>query len=126
MSITHDTADQMQQLNPRPDTRPLYGHPIGIAEFRRAYFAGNGFCRGCKRLQASIAPMGRGLECPDCGARRVFSALEFAKNGWIAKLRPGRRSDRSIERLLSCGDEVGGGDVPGRCPATMYEDRSRQ
>lgn len=95
----------------RPDTRHLYGYLISVDEFRQAYATGKGFCRGCTGLQSDIPPKGRGLKCPDCGSPRVFSALEFAKNGWIAELRPGRRSDRSIERLLSNGSEVGDGDV---------------
>ena len=125
MTTTSEIVDEPLHRE-RPDTRHLYGHLISLADFRQAFRAGDGFCRGCSGLQSGIPPKGRGITCPDCGARRVFSALEFAKNGWIAELRPGRRSDQSIERLLATGEEVGGSDALGRRPAAICEDRSRQ
>lgn len=83
----------------REDNRHLYGHLITLAEFRAAYCGGGGFCRGCGQYQACVPVKAKGMECPDCGKRRVFSGREFAQNGWIADISPGRF--RTMAALLA-------------------------
>lgn len=83
----------------REDNRHLYGRLIGLSEFISAYESGGGFCRGCGHYKAGVPVKARGMECPNCRERRVFSAREFARNGWVAEVPLGRY--KSFEAFLA-------------------------
>lgn len=85
----------------REDRRHLYGFLLTLPEFREAYYSQTGYCRGCKTIYPVTDLKAKGLHCTSCGRPRVFGALQYVWNGWIAELPPGRYRGRSIERLLA-------------------------
>ena len=83
------------------DRRHLYGLLLSLPEFREAYHSQSGYCRGCKAVYPGTDLKAKGQHCASCGRPRVFGALQYAWNGWIGDLPPGRYRGRSLERLLA-------------------------
>lgn len=88
------------------DRRHLYGLLLTLPEFRQAYHSQTGYCRGCKAVYPGTDLKAKGLHCTACGRPRVFGALQYAWNGWIGDLPPGRYRGRSLERLLATNGEA--------------------
>ncbi len=88
------------------DRRHLYGLLLSLPEFRAAYLSQTGYCRGCKTVYPGTDLKAKGLHCTSCGRPRVFGAPQYAWNGWIGDLPPGRYRGRSLERLLVTDNEA--------------------
>lgn len=85
----------------REDRRHLYGLLLTLPEFREAYHGKTGYCRGCRAVYPGTDLKAKGVQCTCCGKPRVFGALQYAWNGWIGDLPPGRYRGRSLERLIA-------------------------